>query len=1348
MSVLADLPNIVASALGNTLFKDITFQRDTRTSDGRGGFTSARTTFAARGVITEYSDFIRQQFGIPEDRRKLIVQGKDLTEKIKPQDLVAIDGQSWRVFKVAPVPTEAVFECQVGPDDGVWDIDLATTVTDDPELLASLGSTIASAASGVFGPITYYRQVGATSDGRGSYGRPKVPVQATGIVTEIMDGSPVTGGVSPDERIILIQSVGVDFEPIPGDIVLDDNGRYWVITRIDIVPGKAIYRFRASPTSAEAANIQGLTASAVITLDAFTVTGVGEITTITGSGGGSVEDMVLIGIGVLEIYGTATPNVDDFTSDAFGELSIESTGGGTLWAFVSGEGDPLLIGNVSPGQVDDFTSDTATSKTELGDGLATLDDFTLDATAAFKIVADGVFTLDAVTVSGSASQDNQGALSGQVEDFTMSGQADLQIEGALSVTLDSLSSDADGDPLIQGAGSSSVAMTMTGSATLSIEGTAALTLSPFVASGAGVLSLDGAGAGQVEDVTSTGSGSQALSGTLTATLDGFTSDASGAQTVTGSANLSLDAFTGTGQGDLDIIGSTNGTLSDFVVSGAATTSIEATGGGDIDAITVTGAAHSTIVGTLAETVADFTMTGSGTVSAAGPPTLDANVVMAWDPVGSGANAYGIGSHPDLTNYSLWPMDGSDGSVDTGWDGEFGATGATALAIDSADLDAAGILQAATAWSASFWIKRTSGTSYTDVFGYGGQTVSDAEENGVFSLRQEGAANNYNFAHDGQWDSGDSFSFGDDTTWEHFVISYRGDGYYRAYADGVQVASNDQINADFEVKDLGYVLAWAAGDPYGGAGTHGDSTWSNTRDWLGQIGDIRLYDKELNASEAAALHTAGRAEYAGQDAALYSAEATAYLARVTGTLSQTEQDALAALIDGLVDDGVWAKLDLFYLLAQNNATDAARNLISDTFNATIQGGLAFHPNSGVYGFSANNTQIATGFNPSTDGTNLTPTSATIGVYAHMNSGLGLWEASDTEAKIGGNPDLLWGWGDTSSYSPSFLTWDTFRSISSSMDGSNAYLYENGTQRDTQSLSGSTLSSALLYFGESYDDTRVRAAWAGGSLSQTETTALHNRLTTYFAAVGAYEDEAESLYTEFTSKPEDATRMGHINTLIKSMKDSGAWSKLDWFSIVGHTEQASLINWIVPTEEMTVNGDPAGVVVDSHYDTHDDDGSPSNSGWECAPASKSYALADITFGIYFKKLDENGETRASRLGDNQTFFRCDFSAPYGQVTGGGNFVNVYTPRVVNANYHMVYVHQGTGAADRIMYYNGASVDTRSGAGGSLNQSSNLEMGADNKNEDTHLLCGYIGTALTAQEVSDLHDAVEAYRIAIGA
>ena len=43
--------------------------------------------------------------------------------------------------------------------------------------------------------------------------------------------------------------------------------------------------------------------------------------------------------------------------------------------------------------------------------------------------------------------------------------------------------------------------------------------------------------------------------------------------------------------------------------------------------------------------------------------------------------------------------------------------------------------------------------------------------------------------------------------------------------------------------------------------------------------------------------------------------------------------IATLIDGLVSDGVWAKLDALYVLAQQNQTDALLNLIGTSYGLT-------------------------------------------------------------------------------------------------------------------------------------------------------------------------------------------------------------------------------------------------------------------------------------------------------------------------------------------------------------------------------------------------------------------------------
>lgn len=247
-------------------------------------------------------------------------------------------------------------------------------------------------------------------------------------------------------------------------------------------------------------------------------------------------------------------------------------------------------------------------------------------------------------------------------------------------------------------------------------------------------------------------------------------------------------------------------------------------------------------------------------------------------------------------------------------------------------------------------------------------------------------------------------------------------------------------------------------------------------------------------------------------------------------------------------------------------------------------------------------------------------------------------------------------------------------------------------------------------------------------------------------GPNETETDALIAQMSAAP-DATREGHINTLIKSMKDAGVWSKLAWFSIIGHDDDASLKNWIVPTEDLQQLNN-AVIVPDQYFDSKSN---PSGNGcFRAGLADDGGAgLANVTFGCYFVKLDELSQTRAARITDNNTFFRCDFSPPLLRMTGGGSHPTNYATYVVNADYHVTGVHRGVGATDREAYYNGTSFDTKDGAGGSLSLTAEVDLfGSANKNSDERYICGYYGTALTSQEVSDLHDAIEVYKTAIGA
>ncbi len=97
--------------------------------------------------------------------------------------------------------------------------------------------------------------------------------------------------------------------------------------------------------------------------------------------------------------------------------------------------------------------------------------------------------------------------------------------------------------------------------------------------------------------------------------------------------------------------------------------------------------------------------------------------------------------------------------------------------------------------------------------------------------------------------------------------------------------------------------------------------------------------------------------------LFSSQVAQFLARTSG-LDATHISAYTALIDGLVTDGVWTKLDFLYILATADSTTALLNLVSSSYNGIAHGSPTFTADRGFTGTQASSTiYIDTQFNPS-------------------------------------------------------------------------------------------------------------------------------------------------------------------------------------------------------------------------------------------------------------------------------------------------------------------------------------------------------------------------------------------------
>ena len=247
--------------------------------------------------------------------------------------------------------------------------------------------------------------------------------------------------------------------------------------------------------------------------------------------------------------------------------------------------------------------------------------------------------------------------------------------------------------------------------------------------------------------------------------------------------------------------------------------------------------------------------------------------------------------------------------------------------------------------------------------------------------------------------------------------------------------------------------------------------------------------------------------------LLTAAAVAFLARTSG-LDTTHTNAYTALIDGLVADGVWPKLDLLHVYATQDSTTALLNLVSTSFNGTAGGSPTFTADRGFTGVNNSGTvQINLNFNPTSGTPQYTQNSAHLSVWSATNTGQG------AQAAIGDH------FNQTSAVIPMFTDNQTYmavnggyitvvsasaqghflanRSSSSAQQG-----YKNGGSiiNNTTSPSGAVdnmnmytlgINFAGTFFGSNVQNAAVSL---GSSLSSTDATNFYNRLRTYMTAVG--------------------------------------------------------------------------------------------------------------------------------------------------------------------------------------------------------------------------------------------------------
>lgn len=244
----------------------------------------------------------------------------------------------------------------------------------------------------------------------------------------------------------------------------------------------------------------------------------------------------------------------------------------------------------------------------------------------------------------------------------------------------------------------------------------------------------------------------------------------------------------------------------------------------------------------------------------------------------------------------------------------------------------------------------------------------------------------------------------------------------------------------------------------------------------------------------------------------SSEGNAFLARLTGSPDNTHKTRYCTLIDGLVTDAVFAKLDVLYIFATDTAANALLNLKSSSFNGTVVGALTFTADTGYTGTGATN-YINTGFNPTAAAGNYARDSGSIGIYVlnnrttdqgYVNAGTATGAGFSFIAPKNATAVTKYA---INTAAPKSIAATTAQGqwITSRTGATTTALQRNGAAFDTDTSASVVMDNSNIYIF-AYN-TGVPAAFSldqqsavliGGGLTGTEMTNLAGRINTYMTA----------------------------------------------------------------------------------------------------------------------------------------------------------------------------------------------------------------------------------------------------------
>ena len=252
----------------------------------------------------------------------------------------------------------------------------------------------------------------------------------------------------------------------------------------------------------------------------------------------------------------------------------------------------------------------------------------------------------------------------------------------------------------------------------------------------------------------------------------------------------------------------------------------------------------------------------------------------------------------------------------------------------------------------------------------------------------------------------------------------------------------------------------------------------------------------------------------------------------------------------------------------------------------------------------------------------------------------------------------------------------------------------------------------------------------------------RLLFNLNAGGGYEAEAAALFARFTTPP-DATRKGHINTLIKTLKTAGIWSKLDAFYVMAAADsQAARQNWVADQYNLTAVSSPV-FTTDRGYQ-----GDAASSYLETnfnPTTAVSPKFVQNSGHFSFWSLTALGSSGGVDAGNGNTLlvqFPASFSHRVNTATSGAIGLAAQAGSMTSSR-------TGSTGADNVGYRNATAVVAANTSAAPDNSSIRLLGRSGTISYSSRQgAAASIGSGLTAGEVTSLYNARLAFLQAVGA